>query len=188
MAGRRHAGVRMTGGKSGTGPPYGRLLGGVAAIACCGFIGGWLLARVAIGDGLYGPIVNNNRASFAELSGNPEATAPDSPAVPMPCPGCANADAAAAQLRAASYDRMGDEYLAIEPVEITYPPIRDSAAGMGQDAPELAAPQTSRRETPVPIEIVGEGSVPRLPEGSVPALPSPPPVVVDIPAAGSAAR
>jgi len=144
-----------------------------------------LLGQLAVGEGLYRAAGGEIRSSFAELSGNPEAIAPDPTPVPVPCPGCADARAAAERLRWARYDRAGDEFRSIEPVELAYPPIYEPLDDYGAEPiPGYPAPPVTRTKRTVPprVEQVGNSRLVTLPADSVPAAPEPP-IAIRIPSA-----
>lgn len=145
--------------------------------------GGWLLGQLAVGEGLYRAAQGEIRSSFAELSGNPEAIVPDPASAPMPCPGCADARAAAERLRSARYDRAGDEFRSIEPVELAYPPIYESPDDHDTepigDYPAPPAARMSRDRAPHARQI-GNSRLVTLPADSVPAAPEPP-IAIPIP-------
>lgn len=153
--------------------------------ALFGMAGGWLLGQLAVGEGLYRTARGEIRSSFAELSGNPEAIAADPAPTPIPCPGCADARAAAERLRSARYDRAGDEFRSIEPVELAYPPIYESLDDYGAEPiPGYPAPPATRmsRALPPRVEQVGNSRLVTLPADSVPTAPEPP-IAIRIPPA-----
>lgn len=104
--------------------------------AALGALGGLVLGQVAIGEGFYGKLTGaGEAASFAEYSSNPLAATVDSPAAPLPCRNCPASYAAAAHARAVRLEAKRDEqYQALEPVEIVYPPLVTVQTGMPEEA------------------------------------------------------
>jgi len=110
-----------------------------------GALGGLVLGQVAIGEGLYGALAGTGgAASFADYSSNPLAATVDSPPAPLPCRNCPASYAAAAHARAMRLEAKSDEYQALEPVEIAYPPVAPAGLTDGSDAIEPVAVGDSR--------------------------------------------
>ncbi len=108
--------------------------------AALGALGGLVLGQVAIGEGLYGKLTGTGGAdSFAEYSSNPLAATVDSPPAPLPCRNCPASYAAAAHARAARLEAKHDEYQALEPVEIVYPPLIAAQAAAPQESSAFEA-------------------------------------------------
>src|SRR3546814_15021120 len=90
---------------------------------------------MTIGEGLYGKLTGaGGAASYAEYSSNPSAATVDRLSPSLPCRNCPDSYAAAAHARAARLEAKRDDYQAIEPVEIVYPPLSPLQADASGEA------------------------------------------------------
>src|SRR3546814_14005143 len=88
-----------------------------------------------IGEGRYGKLTGaGGAASYAEYSSNPSAGTVDRLSPSLPCRNCPDSYAAAAHARAARLEAKRDDYQAIEPVEIVYPPLSPLQADASGEA------------------------------------------------------
>src|SRR3546814_8476003 len=103
--------------------------------ATLGALGGFLLGQMTIGEGLYGKLTGaGGAASYAEYSSNPSAATVDRLSPSLPCRNCPDSYAAAAHASAARLEAKRDDYQAIEPVEIVYPPLSPLHADASAEA------------------------------------------------------
>ena len=129
-----------------------------SALAFAGVTGGMLLGEMAagtrLGSGIGGP------ASYAHLSANPDALAPQGDGRAAPCSGCADSYGVAMRLRAHRDDRMSAEFRELGAIDNDPPMPADAGddyryGGRFPD-PEPGAAATS--EDPHIVMLTGNSS------------------------------
>lgn len=145
-------------------------------IAGFGAIGGLLLGQVATG-GMKGG--NDDGASYAELTGNPDALRVETRPV-VPCDGCGEGYGSGMRAKFAREDRMDGEFRELGAVAIDYAdePADDYRYGGSFDDPDAA--KIIVMQSPVPT---AQAQPPSPPASSQPESGAPPIVMATTPSA-----